>query len=107
MLSKFSCATGAALAFAFVAGSAAQAAPPPTTLTITINGTLGPVLSGSDTLGLNGKSAVVTVLENEAAKPIKHTTTSATYKVPAGAITVNVNGSNYQSSSPAKMTINI
>ncbi len=38
---------------------------PPATLTIVIDGSAGPVLSGTDPLGLNGQSATVTVLVSE------------------------------------------
>ena len=81
--------------------------PPGSTLTITLNGTAGPVLSGSDIVHANGKSAVVTILVSQRASPISHTSNSATYKVPAGAITVAFAGSNYQSTSPARMKVKL
>lgn len=80
---------------------------PPTTLTIVIEGTAGPVISGTDPFGVNGKSATVTVLVSETIKPKSHTTSSATYRVPAGAVTVDLNGNSYQSTSPSKMTVKL
>jgi hypothetical protein len=80
---------------------------PPATLTIVIDGTAGPILQGSDPLGLNGKSATITVLASETINPKKHTKTSATYKIPAGAITLVFNGSSYQTSAPSKMTVKL
>ena len=77
------------------------------TLTITINATLGPVLSGSDPIGANGQSGTVTIMASESLSPTKHTKTSATYTLPAGAITANVAGEVFTNSSPAKMTIKL
>jgi hypothetical protein len=75
------------------------------TLTITIKGTIGPILSGSDPLGLDGLSAKVTILASESLSPISHTATSATYKLPAGAISVTAGSNKFKNKSPAKMTI--
>jgi len=77
------------------------------TLTITIDGTLGPILSGSDPIGANGQSGTVTIMASESLSPTKHTKTSATYTLPAGAITANVGGTIFSSTSPAKMTIKL
>lgn len=77
------------------------------TLTITGKGTLGPILSGSDPLGLNGLSAGVTVMASESLSPTKHTATSATYTLPAGAVTLTVSGTNLPTTSPSKMIINL
>jgi hypothetical protein len=85
----------------------AQDAKPPTTLTIVIDGTAGPVISGSDPLGLNGKSATVTVMASESLKPKKHSKTSATYSIPAGAVVITFDGTNYQTTSPSKMTVKL
>ena len=64
-------------------------------ITYTISGTLGPVLSGSDPLGANGESGVLTATAGATLTPTKHTATSATYTLPAGAITVNIDGTSY------------
>lgn len=80
---------------------------PAATLAIVIDGTAGPILQGSDPLGLNGKSATITVLASELINPRKHTKTSATYKIPAGAITLVFNGSSYQTNAPSKMTVKL
>lgn len=65
-------------------------------VTYTFNGVLGPVLSGPDPLGANGESLVVTATVSSTLKPMKHTADSATYKVPAGAITWKINGTTYE-----------
>jgi len=66
------------------------------TITYTIKGTIGPVLAGSDYLSANGKSGTLTAKANTLAVPTSHTATSATYKLPAGAITVVIGGTSYQ-----------
>jgi hypothetical protein len=82
-------------------------APATHTLTITIKGTLGPVLSGSDPLGLNGQSGKITLMVSELLKPTKHTATSVTYTLPAGAITVTAGSNHFKTTSPSKMTIRL
>lgn len=98
------------LAAILVSGAAAQAREPhafATTLTVTADGTLGPVLKGSDPAGLNGKSATVTILASESLKPYKTTAKSASYHIPAGDITVDVNGTDYTSTSRSSMIIKL
>jgi hypothetical protein len=77
------------------------------TLTISIQGTLGPILSGSDPAGLDGKKGALTVLASESLKPVQHTKNSATYQLPAGAITAEVDNTKYSSKSPSKMIITL
>jgi hypothetical protein len=77
------------------------------TLTITLKGTLGPVLSGTDPLGLNGQSGTVKVMASESLSPTTHTSTSATYTLPAGAITVTAGSNHFTTTSPSKMIINL
>jgi hypothetical protein len=77
------------------------------TLTITIKGTIMPILSGSDPLGLDGKSGVVTVMASESLSPTAHTTTSATYTLPAGAITVTAGGKKFTTKSSSKMIVRL
>ncbi len=77
------------------------------TLTITIKGTIEPILSGSDPLGLDGKSGVIKLLASESLKPTSHTSTSATYKLPAGAITVTAGGKKFTTNSPSKMIVKL
>ena len=77
------------------------------TLTITLKGTIGPLLSGPDPLGLDGVSGTVKIMASESLSPIKHTSTSATYKLPAGAIKVKAGGNNFTTTSPSKMIINL
>jgi hypothetical protein len=64
-------------------------------ITYTISGTLGPVLSGSDPLGGNGQSGVLTAVVSTTATPTSKTKTSATYTLPAGAVTVTIAGTAY------------
>jgi hypothetical protein len=97
----------ASVVAAVLMGGTAFAQVPASTLTIAIDGTAGPILQGSDPLGLNGKSASVTVLVSESLKPTKHSKTSATYKIPAGAITLTFDGTPYQTTSPSKMTVKL
>ena len=80
---------------------------PSATLTVAIDASAGPVLKGNDPLGLNGHSASLTLLASESLKSKKHTKTSASYKIPAGAVTVTFNGSSYQTSSPSKLTVKL
>jgi hypothetical protein len=80
---------------------------PAHTLTINIKGTLGPILSGSDPAGLDGKKGAVTVLASESLKPVQHTKNSATYQLPAGAITVEADGTKYTSEAPSKMIVTL
>lgn len=77
------------------------------TLTIVIKGKLGPILSGSDPLGLDGQSGKLTLKASESLKPIAHTSHSATYKLPAGAITVTAGSNKFTTNSPSKMTISL
>lgn len=77
------------------------------TLTITLKGTIGPILSGSDPLGFDGKSGTVTIMASESSSPTKHTATSATYTLPAGAITVSAGTNKFTTTSPSKMIINL
>jgi hypothetical protein len=98
-----------AFAFAFIgpAWAEAGAAPSGKTLTITLDGTLGPVISGNDPAGLDGQSATVTVIVKESIGPYKTTASSASYHIPAGDITVSVNGSNYTSTSRSTMIVKL
>src|SRR5579863_7342094 len=82
-------------------------APATHTLTITVKGTIGPLLSGSDPLGLDGKTGTVKIMASESLSPTKHTATSATYTLPAGAITVIAGSNHFTTTSPSKMIINL
>ena len=102
-------ALAAVLCMASAGAAVAQTenAPHATTLTLTLEGTAGPVLSGSDIAGFNGKSATATLLLNEALVPKKATATTASYKIPAGAVTLVVGTKSYTNSSPGKMAISL
>jgi len=95
-------ATGTALAFGHHHHFAPKA-----TLTITLDGTLGPIISGNDPGDLDGKNATVTVTASESLKPYKTTATSASYHIPKGDIVVMVNGSNYESTSTSSMIVKL
>jgi len=83
------------------------ATPTTLTLTISIKGTLGPILSGSDPLSLDGKSGTVRILASESLSPTTHTATSATYTLPPGAITVTAGTNKFTTKSPSKMIIKL
>ena len=80
---------------------------PDTTLTITMSGTLGPVLSGSDPLGANGQTGTLVVMASESLSPTSSTATSATYTLPPGAITVTIGTTTYTTSSKSTMKITV
>jgi len=80
---------------------------PAKTLTITLDGTLGPVLKGSDPANLNGDSASLTIIVKRSLNPYKTTSTSASYHIPAGDVTLTVNGSNYTSTSRSSMIVKL
>jgi hypothetical protein len=76
-------------------------------ITYTVNGTLGPVLSGSDPLGGNGQSGAVTATVSTSLVPTMVTSTSATYTLPAGSVTLAVGGTSYPVSGNPTMQIQI
>jgi hypothetical protein len=65
---------------------------PAATLTVTVTGTLGPVLSGEDGLGLSGETVVFTVALAESSLPVEAKVDAAAYSVPAGGVTTTLNG---------------
>jgi len=73
----------------------------------TISGTLGPILSGSDPLGANGESGILTATFSPTLTPTSSTSTSATYTLPAGSITVNIGGTLYGTVGSSSMKYNI
>lgn len=84
-----------------------ESPPKSSTLTITLEGTTGPVLAGTDIASLNGKSATATLLLNELISPKSQTTKTASYKIPAGAVTLVVGTKTYTNASPGRMTIKL
>jgi hypothetical protein len=80
---------------------------PDTTITATISGTIGAILSGSDPLALSGQSGVVTVMVSESLSPTKTTSTSATYTLPPGAITLTFDTTTYTTTSASTMKITL
>jgi hypothetical protein len=97
----------ASLASAGAAWSQSAIMPHHSTMTMSLNGTAGPVLAGSDVAGLNGKSAIVTLRLAETINPMSQTATTAKYRVPAGAVTLVVNGKSYTNSSPGRMALSL
>jgi len=85
----------------------AQSVAPDTTITTNIYGTVGPVLSGSDPLGANGGTGVLKVVASESLSPISTTATSASYRLPPGAITLTLNGTAFTTTSASKMTFTV
>lgn len=111
MLFQDLCA-GVALALGIAAMSSAACAHDPAlapgkTLTLTLDATLGPVISGNDPAGLDGQSATVAVIVKESLDPYKTTATSASYHIPAGAVMVSVNGTDYTSTSRSTMIVKL
>ena len=89
------------------ASAVARQSPAAKILTITIKGTLGPVLSGGDPLGADGKAGKLNIKASESLNPTKHTSDSATYTLPAGAVTVTVGSQKFQTSSKSTMTVKL
>ncbi|MGA8442406.1 MAG: hypothetical protein WB762_16300 [Candidatus Sulfotelmatobacter sp.] len=77
------------------------------TLTITIKGTIGPILSGSDPLALDGKAGSIKLVASESLSPSKHTSTSATYSLPAGAIVATGGKRTLATKTPSTMSISL
>jgi hypothetical protein len=76
-------------------------------ITYTISGTLGPILSGSDPLGANGENGTLTATFSPTLTATSHTSTSATYTLPAGAILVDIGGTIYETVGTSTMKYNI
>jgi hypothetical protein len=85
----------------------ARPAPSGKTLTMTIMGSLGPILSGSDPLGLDGQNGTVTVQASESLPPTKHTSNSATYTLPAGAITIKAGSHKFKTTTKSTMVVKL
>jgi len=86
---------------------ATRHAPSAKTLTITIVGKLGPILAGSDPLGLNGQNGSLTAKASEALSPTKHTSNSATYTLPPGAIIVKAGSNKFKTTTKSKMIVTL
>jgi hypothetical protein len=90
---------------ASVSGSVAQKKSK--TLKITIKGKIGPILSGSDPLGLDGEKGSVEVVASESLSPTSQSGSSVTYTLPAGAISVKGGKEKFKTDSPSTMTIDL
>jgi len=80
---------------------------PAKTFTIVLDGTLGPILSGSDPAGLDGQGATVTIAVKESLSPYKTTNNSANYHIRPGNVVVSVNGTKYTSTSRSSMIVKL
>jgi hypothetical protein len=77
------------------------------TLKITIKGKIGPILSGSDPLGLDGEKGSVEVVASESLSPTSQSGSSVTYTLPAGAISIKSGTEKFKTESPSTMTIDL
>jgi hypothetical protein len=77
------------------------------TLTVSVTGKLGPVLSGGDPLGLNGESGSLTLKASESLSPTKSTSTTATYTLPAGAVSIKFGTNKFKTTSKSTLEIKL
>jgi len=105
MLSRITRVYALVLIAALVVGLSLPAAAK--TLTIKINAKLGPILSGSDPGNLNGKQGSVTVKASESLSPTKHTSNSATYTLPPGAIVITAGSHHFKTTTKSTMTVTL
>jgi len=80
---------------------------PETTLTMSVTGTLGPVLQGTDPKGIDGHTGTLTVKISESASPAVSNTDYAAYVVPAGGVTAMIGTTPYTTESPSRMAIKL
>ena len=95
------------VAVSAIALAPVHAQEPAVILNISVLGTLGPVLEGSDPLGANGHNGVLSVQVSESATPFASTANFAAYSIPAGSVTSIIGNTRYTTNSPAKMTISL
>jgi hypothetical protein len=88
-------------------GLAAAADLPDTQVTITATGTLGPKLTGSDPIAADGQHVVILVEASASAKPTKKTSDSATYSLPAQALTITIGKHTHHTFAPSTMQITL
>jgi hypothetical protein len=105
MLSRITRVSALVLFTVLVVGLSSPAAAK--TLTIKINAKLGPVLSGSDPGNLNGKQGSVTVKASESLSPTKHSSNSATYTLPPGAIVITAGSDHFKTTTKSTMTVTL
>lgn len=82
-------------------------APATTTLTISLSGTLGPLLRGSDPLNANGQSGSLAITVSESLTPTNGRANFATYTLPKGAIKGTIAGITFVTTKTSTMTINL
>ena len=100
-------AAAAMLAFGATSDAASLRGSSANSFTITLAGTLGPVLSGSDPAGLDGQSATVAVTVKSTLNPYRTRANSADYHIAPGDVTVTVNNTKYTSTSRSAMIVKL
>jgi hypothetical protein len=78
---------------------------PSATLTVTVSGTLGPVLSGTDPLHLSGEAIVLTITASESLSPVAQEAHAASYEIPAGAVSFTENDETISTTMPSKVEV--
>jgi hypothetical protein len=86
-------------------GMAGQAAA--TTLNITLSGTPGPLLSGSDPLNIQGQTVGLTVAANESLTPTTQASNYVSYSLPPGAVSVTVIGIKFNNTQNATLEVKL
>jgi hypothetical protein len=76
-------------------------------LEFALSGSFGPVILGSDPLGLGGQNGQMQVTTSTTATPVFSTANSAIYSIPAGSVYLVFGSNSYYSTDPWKMTINL
>jgi len=78
-----------------------------TTLTISIAGTLGPILQGSDPLNLNGQAGSLSLTVNEAQTPVAQNGSTVTYRLAPGNVTLLVGRTPFTTTTQSKLRIQL
>jgi len=86
---------------------AAQTIPNNTVLTLAVTGTLGPILSGSDPMHVNGHTGSLTLMADESLTPTRVTANTVVYTLPPGAITDVIGTRSFTTTTPGKMAISL
>jgi hypothetical protein len=84
----------------------AQDATQDTTLTITLTGSTT-LVSGPDCLGASGEAAAASVMISQSSVPTASTSSSVTYRIPAGAASATVGSTTFTSTKPWTMKITL
>ena len=82
-------------------------ATPDVTLQVNVTGTVGAILAGSDPLLVSGQPGMVKIVMGESISPFKTTSTSATYSLPAGAVSLILGTTTFTTTSASSMKITL